>query len=303
MKRRWRTVAKICRRWHRPPSVKRRCEMNPRTPRVSRKRFDEFGGRRPLMGTTKVNDSALSKHAVAIRKIGRGAAADIVKIGKRLTACKRICGHGNWLPWLEREFGWSAETARKFMRAFEFARRYKFQQSWNMANSALHLLANPATSEAARGEFIARAQAGVPISAKAVKAFVAQARASRGRASEPVRVDVRYERPERMLTSVHYEAPERTLTSVRCETPEVAEPVSRDLPFPLFLREIQNLATHLSRSRSAVADAVALIERMEQQRRDGFIEALNAIQQFAEAVKDALRTDGLFEEEPPPGAA
>jgi hypothetical protein len=254
--------------------------------------------------TTKVNDSVLSKHAVEIRKLGRRAAADIIKIGRRLTECKKFVGHGNWLPWLEREFGWSDETARKFMRAYEFARRCKSQQGWNMANSALHLLAKPSTPEAARDEFVARAQAGVPISAKAVRDFVAQARASRGRASEPVRViNVRSERPVRTLTSVWYETPERTLTSVRCETPEVAEPVSRDLPFPLFLREIQNLATHLSRSRSAVADAVALIERMEQQRRDSFIEALNTIQQFAEAVKDALRGDGLFEEEPPPGAA
>jgi hypothetical protein len=27
-------------------------------------------------------------------------------IGKRLTDAKVRCGHGNWLPWLEREFGW-----------------------------------------------------------------------------------------------------------------------------------------------------------------------------------------------------
>ena len=28
---------------------------------------------------------------------------------------KRICGHGNWLPWLEREFGWSRQTADNFI--------------------------------------------------------------------------------------------------------------------------------------------------------------------------------------------
>jgi hypothetical protein len=69
----------------------------------------------------------LSDHAAAIKKLGKRVAADVVEIGKRLTECKKLAGHGNWLPWLEREFGWSDETARKFMRAYEFARQHKFQ--------------------------------------------------------------------------------------------------------------------------------------------------------------------------------
>jgi len=30
---------------------------------------------------------------------------DIIEIGRRLTDAKAIAGHGNWLPWLEKEFG------------------------------------------------------------------------------------------------------------------------------------------------------------------------------------------------------
>jgi hypothetical protein len=28
---------------------------------------------------------------------------------------KEICGHGNWLPWLHREFGWTDRHALKCM--------------------------------------------------------------------------------------------------------------------------------------------------------------------------------------------
>jgi hypothetical protein len=58
--------------------------------------------------------------------------------------------HGNWLPWLEGEFGWSDETARKFMRVHDMV---KSQQCWNLESievSALSLLAAPSTPKAAR---------------------------------------------------------------------------------------------------------------------------------------------------------
>ena len=48
---------------------------------------------------------ALAEHVTAIRQLGKRVVADVAEIGRRLFECKRICGHGNWLPWLEREFG------------------------------------------------------------------------------------------------------------------------------------------------------------------------------------------------------
>ena len=41
--------------------------------------------------------------------------------GHRLFARKKALGHGNWLPWLEREFGWSDSTALRYMQAHQFA--------------------------------------------------------------------------------------------------------------------------------------------------------------------------------------
>src|SRR5215831_15237805 len=55
-------------------------------------------------------DPVLAEHAAAIRKLG-----------SLLTECKRMCGHGKWLPWLERELGWEETPPQRFMRVQELA--------------------------------------------------------------------------------------------------------------------------------------------------------------------------------------
>ena len=47
-------------------------------------------------------DPILAEHAAEIRRLGKRTLADVIEIGARLTECKRICGHSNWLPWLDR---------------------------------------------------------------------------------------------------------------------------------------------------------------------------------------------------------
>ena len=60
------------------------------------------------MATESLSDPVpLAEHAAEICRLGKRVVADIIEIGRRLTKCKRICGHGNFLPWLDREFGWS----------------------------------------------------------------------------------------------------------------------------------------------------------------------------------------------------
>jgi|SRR5580704_7102861 hypothetical protein len=59
--------------------------------------------------------------AAAIRTIGKRAVCDLIEIGRLLTDAKLLAGRGNWLPWLDREFGWSDETARKWMNAPTYA--------------------------------------------------------------------------------------------------------------------------------------------------------------------------------------
>jgi hypothetical protein len=57
----------------------------------------------------------LAEHADAIRSLGKQTVAKIIEIGRRLAEAKRLVGHGNWLPWLNREFGWTEQTALNFM--------------------------------------------------------------------------------------------------------------------------------------------------------------------------------------------
>jgi hypothetical protein len=55
----------------------------------------------------------------------------------------RIAGHGNWLPWLEREFGWTDRTARNFMAVHEAAAKSEKFSDLNVPVSGLYLLAAP----------------------------------------------------------------------------------------------------------------------------------------------------------------
>ena len=36
----------------------------------------------------------------------------VIKIGDKLIEAKEILGHGNFLPWVEDEFGWSSKSDR-----------------------------------------------------------------------------------------------------------------------------------------------------------------------------------------------
>jgi hypothetical protein len=56
-----------------------------------------------------------------------------------------LAGHGNWLPWLEREFGWTDKTAERFIQVANV----KFDKLSNLdiGVSSLYLLAAPSTPE------------------------------------------------------------------------------------------------------------------------------------------------------------
>lgn len=50
-----------------------------------------------------------------IRILVKQTAQGIIEIGQRLIEVKEKLGHGNFLPWIRDEFGWSDETAHRFM--------------------------------------------------------------------------------------------------------------------------------------------------------------------------------------------
>jgi Protein of unknown function (DUF3102) len=66
------------------------------------------------------NTAVLAGHVDKIRRLHKRTIEGIIEIGRLLTECRTIVGHGGWLPFLEREFGWTDRTARNYVEAFEF---------------------------------------------------------------------------------------------------------------------------------------------------------------------------------------
>jgi hypothetical protein len=112
-------------------------------------------------------------HAHAIRRLGWNVVRDAIEIGERLAKCKRLCGHGNWLPWLKREFpGWSEDTAERFIQVAALSNQIPQLAELNLPISALYLVSRPSTSPAARDAIIERAQAGETLPVAEVKAII-----------------------------------------------------------------------------------------------------------------------------------
>ncbi len=104
-----------------------------------------------------------------IRVLMKRTAQGIVEIGQKLIEVKQKLGHGRFRDWLEAEFEWTDETARRFVNvAQQFGNH---PQLVAFAPSALYVLAAPSTSETARSEALARAEAGEPITYTAAKAI------------------------------------------------------------------------------------------------------------------------------------
>ena len=51
------------------------------------------------------SDPALAEHVAEIHKLLKRTIEGVVELGRRYTECKKIVGHGRWLPWLKEEFG------------------------------------------------------------------------------------------------------------------------------------------------------------------------------------------------------
>ena len=85
----------------------KKCKTSSDTIKAARERAAQIG-----------DNPVLAEHAAVIRRLGKRVLVDTIEIGKRLTEAKKIVGHGKWAEWLNKEFGWSADTALNFMRIF-----------------------------------------------------------------------------------------------------------------------------------------------------------------------------------------
>jgi uncharacterized small protein (DUF1192 family) len=119
----------------------------------------------------------LAERSAVIKALGKRVVGDVIEIGKLLTECKRICGHGNWLPWLKREFGWTQPTAFNFMNVYELSlSKVSNFDNLNLSVSGLYLLAAPSTPAEARDAVLDLAANGEQLTHAKVKDMIAQAK-------------------------------------------------------------------------------------------------------------------------------
>jgi hypothetical protein len=55
-----------------------------------------------------------------LHAIFRRGTEDVIQVGRLLTSAKKEVGHGEFLPWLEKEFSLSEKSAQRFMAAHKF---------------------------------------------------------------------------------------------------------------------------------------------------------------------------------------
>jgi len=110
----------------------------------------------------------LNQQASAIKVLVKQSIENIIEVGTRLNDVKELLVHGQWMDWLDAEFGWTERTALNYMRV---AQEFKFENISNLqiATSALYLLTQPSTPNEAREEAISRAQAGERITVSAAR--------------------------------------------------------------------------------------------------------------------------------------
>jgi hypothetical protein len=87
-----------------------------------------------------VNRRPLITIAAEIATSLKREVGDVVKTGGLLAEAKEQLDHGDWLPWLEKNFPPSARSAQRYMAAAEFAAKYDSVAHLHLEVSALFAL-------------------------------------------------------------------------------------------------------------------------------------------------------------------
>jgi hypothetical protein len=123
---------------------------------------------------TKLADKVRTA-ADRIRERIKKTVADIVEVGNDLLAVKEALPHGQFLPWLRAEFGWSERSAQNFMSVAEQFKSAKIADL-PIQPSAAYFLAAPSVPDEARLKAVEKAQAGEEITFASARLIVAEAR-------------------------------------------------------------------------------------------------------------------------------
>ena len=64
-------------------------------------------------------DAVLTKYAAEIRRLGKRVKEDVIEIGRILDQAQEHAGRGAWHRWVNAEFGWSDQTAYRFIHLYQ----------------------------------------------------------------------------------------------------------------------------------------------------------------------------------------
>lgn len=115
----------------------------------------------------------------AIRQQVRNTMESAIQIGQELLTVKEALPHGQFLPWLQAEFGWAERTARNFMAVDEQFGKSAIIADLPIQPTAAYLLAAPSVPDEARQVAIKKAEAGEQITVAEAKEIVAEAKKKR----------------------------------------------------------------------------------------------------------------------------
>lgn len=203
----------------------------------------------------RIIDATTRLHVLE-RKTGE----QVLEIGRILIEVKAALGHGQFVAWLDSEFGWSRDTARNFMSVAEmFGDMTKIS---SFAPSALYALASNSVPAEIREEFVAQAEAGGKVTHKQVMTVLREARKSEP--PKPLTMNAgKNESSPQSLSPLPYTAID---PATRLEIPspaiqqvvdamteedaqEFAEGFTEMMRTPVLRVEIQNILVHITTAR------------------------------------------------------
>ncbi len=123
----------------------------------------------------------LNKHADAIRAYAQRSVQDVIEIGRRLAEAKKMLGHGNFLPWIEREFAWSEDTAERLIAIYALQRQIPHVAELALPLAALAALGRSTTPPEAIEAVVEKVHAGEKLTVSEVKATIKEAKARKPR--------------------------------------------------------------------------------------------------------------------------
>lgn len=108
----------------------------------------------------KRNPSPLEHLSRQIKAIQKKDIGHILKIGQLLEAAAARCEHGQFTTWIETEFDFSIQQARRYRQVAAFAEDHQFGDfdDLNISPSALYILADPTMPVAALREILRKAK-------------------------------------------------------------------------------------------------------------------------------------------------